>query len=464
VTRRTRFELAKAEARAHILEGLKIALDRLDEVIALIRRSRNAAEAKAGLVSEFGLSELQAQAILDLRLQRLTQLERQSIDDEYTTILSDIERYKLILGSEAVLLQVIKDEFIALKSEFGDKRRTIISEIGPEAFNPEDFIADEQMVVTITHAGYIKRTALSAYKPQKRGGKGLTGAKTKDDDFVESMHVASTHCHLLFLTNKGRLHWLKVHELPLAARATRGKALVNLIPLTEGERVNTVLVVNDLAEKGRFVVMATRAGVVKKVELEAFQNVRKAGIIAITMKSDEDELVSAALTDGKGAVVLSTFNGKAICFNEDDIRSMGRSAAGVRGIKLVRKDRVVSMDIISQDRSEVLLTVTEKGYGKRTNVEEYSVQKRGGMGILTITSGGVVGVFKVTESDQLMLITNTGRLIIFKVSEVRLSHRYTQGVKLMGLDPGEIVGDVALLPMQDDDEDDAGEAEPTAEG
>jgi DNA gyrase subunit A len=463
VTRRTRFELAKAEARAHILEGLRIALDRLDEVIALIRRSRNAAEAKSGLVTTFGLSELQAQAILDLRLQRLTQLEREAIDQEYSNIIVDIERLRSILGSEAVLLQVIKDEFVALKSEFSDVRRTIITETGPEAFNAEDFITEEQMVVTITHAGYIKRTALTAYKPQKRGGKGLTGAKTKEDDFVGNMHVASTHSYLLFLTSKGRLHWLKVHEIPLAARATKGKALINLIPLSDGERVNTVFNVNDLAEKNRFVVMATRAGIIKRVELEAFQNVRKAGIIAITMKTADDELVSAALTDGQGAVVLSTYSGKAICFMETDIRCMGRSAAGVKGIKLGRKDRVVSMDVISSDRSEVLMTVTEKGYGKRTKAEEYSVQRRGGQGILTTTSGGVVGVFKVTDNDQLMLITDTGRLILFKVSEVRLSHRYTHGVKLMDLEPTEKVVDVALLPCQDDNDESGDESAESSE-
>jgi DNA gyrase subunit A len=453
VTRRTRFELAKAEARAHILEGLRIALDQLDAVITLIRQSRNAGEAKTGLVNTFGLTELQAQAILDLRLQRLTQLERQAIDDEYKNILESIEYYKSILGSETVLLQVIKDEIVALKSEFGDKRRTIITESGPDVFNPEDFIADEQMVVTITHAGYIKRTALSAYKPQKRGGKGLAGAKTKEDDFVESMYIASTLSYLLFFTNKGRLHWLKVHEIPLAARVTKGKALINLISLTDGERVNTVLTVNDLSERGRFVFMATKAGVVKRVELEAFKNVRKAGLIALTMKTDEDELVSAALTDGQEAVVLSTWNGKAICFKESDIRAMGRSAAGVKGIKLGNKDRVVSMDIISQDRTEVLLTVTETAYGKRTKAEEYSVQNRGGQGILTTTSGRVVGVFKVTDNDKLMLITNTGRLILFKVSEVRLTHRYAHGVKLMDLESNEVIVDVALLPSQDDEDE-----------
>jgi DNA gyrase subunit A len=454
--------LAKSEARAHILEGLLLALNRLDEIIALIRASRNPAEAKSGLIANFGLTDLQAQAILDLRLQKLTQLERQAIVDEHTAAMKDIERFKAILGSETLLLEVIKDEFIAIKSEYGDERRTQITQEGPLAYNPEDLIAEEQMVVTITHNGYIKRTPLSSYKTQKRGGKGLTGAKTKEDDFVERMYIASTHSYLLFFTNKGRLYWLKVHELPLAARATKGKALINIIPFVEGEKVNTVLDVGDLSEKGRFVIMATRAGIIKRVDVAAFQNPRKAGIIAITLKSDEDELVSAALTDGKSAVVLSTWNGKAICCNEEDIRSMGRSAAGVKGIKLGLKDRVVGMDIISLDGDEVLMTVTEKGYGKRTNSSEYTLQKRGGQGTRTTTAeGGVVRVFKVTENDQLMLITNSGRLILFKVSEVRMSHRNTHGVKLMGLDPEEMIVDVAPLAISDesDDSDESGEDE-----
>ncbi|MDR2442446.1 MAG: DNA gyrase subunit A [Deltaproteobacteria bacterium] len=454
VTRRTRFDLAKSEARAHILEGLKLALSHLDEIIALIRKSRNPSEAKSGLIARFGLSDLQSQAILDLRLQKLTQLERESIDEEYTQVMKDIEYFRSILGSEVVLLGVIKDEFTALKSEFGDSRLTEITDDGPTAYNPEDFIAEEQMVVTITHGGYIKRTAVTAYKPQKRGGKGLTGAKTREDDFVERMYVASTHSYLLFLTNRGRLHWLKVHELPLAARATKGKALINLIPLAEGEKVNAVLDVGDLAEPGlRFVVMATRAGVVKRVDLACFQNPRKVGVIAMTMKNDEDELVSAAVTDGQSLVILSTFNGKAICFKEEDLRSMGRSAAGVRGIRLINKDRVVAMDIISQQRDEVLMTVMENGYGKRTNATEYTVQGRGGQGLRTTSGGGVVAVFKVTENDQLMLITNTGRLILFKVSEVRMAHRNTHGVKLMDLEPDEIVGDVAPLVMTEDPDD-----------
>ncbi|MDR1656224.1 MAG: DNA gyrase subunit A [Deltaproteobacteria bacterium] len=454
VLRRTRFDLAKSEARAHILEGLRLALSHLDEIIALIRRSSTPAEAKSGLITGFGLSELQAQAILDLRLQKLTQLERKAIDDEYDAVIKDIEYFKSILGSEIILFQVIKDEFIALKSDYGDPRRTLITDEGPSsAFNPEDFIVDEQMVVTITHGGYIKRTAVSAYKTQKRGGKGLTGAKTREDDFVERMYVASTHSYLLFLTNRGRLYWLKVHEIPLAARATKGKALINLVPLTDGEKVNAVLDVGDLAEAGRFVVMATRTGVVKRVDLACFQNPRKNGVIAMTIKSDDDELVSAAVTNGQSAVVLSTFNGKAICFKEDDIRSMGRSAAGVRGIRLVNKDRVVAMDIISPGQGEVLMTVMENGYGKRTNASEYTVQGRGGQGLRTTSGGGVVAVFKVTDNDQLMLITNTGRLILFKVSEVRMAHRNTHGVKLMDLEKEEIVGDVAPLAIAEDQDE-----------
>ena len=453
VTRRARFDLAKAEARAHILEGLRLALGRLDEIIALIRGSQTPAEAKSGLVAKFGLSEIQAQAILDLRLQKLTRLERKSIDEEYEAVTKDIAYQRSILGSEAVLLDVIKGEFLAVKSEYGDPRRTVITDEGPSAYNPEDYIAEEQMVVTITHGGYTKRTAVSAYRPQKRGGKGLTGAKTKEDDFVERMYVASTHSYLLFLTNKGRLYWLKVHEIPLAARATKGKALVNLMPLSEGEKVNAVLDVGDLTEEGRYVVMATRSGVVKRVDLASFQHPRKAGVMAMGMRREDDELVSAAVTDGTGAVLLSTWNGKANCFKETELRPMGRSAAGVNGIRLGITDRVVGMDIISPDGSEVLMTVMENGYGKRTEASEYAIHSRGGMGVRTTSGGGVVSVFKVTDNEQLMLITNTGRLILFKVAEVRLLHRNTHGVKLMDLEPGEKVVDVAPLAGAEDGDD-----------
>ncbi|MDR2198989.1 MAG: DNA gyrase subunit A [Deltaproteobacteria bacterium] len=459
VTRRTRFDLAKAEARAHILEGLLLALSHLDEIIALIRQSRGPQEAKAGLVSRFSLSELQAQAVLDLRLQKLTQLESRSIEEEHKNVLLDIERFRSILGSDAVLNQVIKDEFTALKAEYGDARRTVITDFGPESRNIEDFIPEEQMVVTFSHGGYIKRTPASTYKSQLRGGKGVTAAKNKEDDFVERMYVASTHSYLLFITNQGRLYWLKVHEVPSATRTAKGKALINVLPLQSGEKVTTVLSVEDLTAKDLYVVMATRRGIVKRLKLSEFKKPRRNGIKALNFK-EGDELVSASLTDGGSAVLLSTKGGKAICFKEEDIRSMGRTAAGVKGITL-KKDQVVAMDAISQDRSEVLMTVTENGYGKRTPAAEYSLQARGGQGTTTIRTGvnsNVVAVFKVKDGDRLMLITNTGRLIMFNISEVTVLHRRTQGVRLMRLEPDEVVKDVALLPpAPDEDEGESGD-------
>jgi DNA gyrase subunit A len=310
------------------------------------------------------------------------------------------------------------------------------------------------MVVTISHGGYIKRTAASVYRTQRRGGKGVAAAAKKVDDFVELMFVASAHTNLLFFTNRGRLYWLKVYEVPDASRTSKGKAMINVLPMSDGEKATAVLPINDLAEKDRFVVMATKAGVVKKVDLSAFQNPRRKGIIAITLKDEEDELVSVALTDGQNAIVLSTRKGKAICFKESDIRSMGRSAKGVKGIALSTGDKVVAMAAISQNRDEELMTVTEGGIGKRTPSAEYAMQARGGLGSATIkvaASSGVVGVFKVDDSDKLMLITQTGRLISFKVSEVKSQHRLTRGVKLIGLNEGEIVVDVARLGEKDDE-------------
>jgi DNA gyrase subunit A len=382
----------------------------------------------------------------------LTQLERASIDDEYEAIIKDIKRLRDILGSEALLNEVIKEEFVALKAEFGDARRTVITDAGPGVRNIEDFIPEEQMVVTISHAGYIKRTPVSGYKSQSRGGKGVTATKNKEDDFVERLYVASTHSYLLFLTNRGRLYWLKVHEILLATRTSKGKALVNVIPLSSGEKVTTVLTVDNLSAPDRYVFMATKKGVVKRMNIAEFQNPRKSGINALKIKED-DELVSAALTDGSGAIILSTREGKAICFKEEDIRSMGRQAAGVRGIRLKGKDLLVAMDAISADQSEVLMTVTDNGLGKRTPASEYNIQARGGGGVITLKTPGkskVVGVFKVNESDRLMLITNTGRLIMFNVSEVSTFHRRTKGVRLMRLGLDETVVDVALLPPADE--------------
>jgi DNA gyrase subunit A len=321
------------------------------------------------------------------------------------------------------------------------------------------------MVVTISHGGYIKRNPVTLYRAQKRGGKGITAARTREDDFVERLYIASTHNYLLFLTTRGRLHWLKVHEVPQAGRVSKGKAVVNLIELAENEKVATVLVVKDLAEPERYVVMATAKGIVKRVDLSSFQNPRRLGVAAIAIGED-DELVSAALTDGRSAVVLSSRGGKAICFKETDVRAMGRQAVGVKGLELKPKDRLVGLEVISADRSEVLLTVTEKGFGKRTPASEYKLQARGGQGTITIkttpSKGQVVGVLKVTDEDRLMLITNTGRLIMFKISEVGLRHRNTGGVKLMGIGEGEHV--VAVAPVgeaEDEAEDDPAGSEPT---
>ncbi len=466
VLRRTRFELEKAEARAHILEGLLKALDHLDAIIALIRQSRTPAEAKRGLMDRFEFTDIQAQAILDLRLQKLTQLERQGILDEYQGLMKDIDRFRAILGSETLLLNVIKEETLALKNEYGDERRTNITDVRPGDYNPEDFIVDEDMVVTISHGGYIKRSPVTLYRSQKRGGKGVTAAKTKEDDFVERMYIASTHSYLLFLTNRGRLYWLKVHEVPQAGRMSKGKAVVNLISLEEGEKVATVLAVKDLAEPERFVVMATSCGIIKRVELSAFQNPRRNGIMAITV-ADGDELVSAALTDGQNALVLSARDGKAICFKETDVRAMGRAAGGVKGITMGPKDRLVSMDVIAADRSEALLSVTEKGFGKRTPASEYNLQSRGGMGTITIKTtpqkGHVVGVLKAADDDRLMLITNTGRLIMIKASEISMRHRNTGGVKLIEIGAGEQVVDVAPVGEADEDNVPVGESEETPE-
>ncbi|MDR2934387.1 MAG: DNA gyrase subunit A [Candidatus Adiutrix sp.] len=454
VRRRTVFELEKAEARAHILDGLLRALDLLDEIIALIRASRTPGEAKTGLKESFAFTDIQAQAILDLRLHRLTQLERQGLVDEREALRLAIERYLAILASEKLLLETIKEETLALKAEYGDERLTQITDARPGDYNPEDFIVNEEMVVTISHGGYIKRNPVTLYRSQKRGGKGVTAARTREDDFVERLYIASTHNYLLFLTNRGRLHWLKVHEVPQAGRVSKGKAVVNLIELAENEKVATVLVVKDLAEPERYVVMATARGVVKRVGLSAFQNPRGRGVVAMTIGED-DELVSAVLTDGQGAVVLSSRGGKAICFKETEVRPMGRQAAGVKGLSLGPKDRLVGLEVISADRSEVLLTVTEKGFGKRTPAAEYNLQSRGGMGTITIKTtprnGQVAGVLKVTEDDRLMLITNTGRLIMFKVSEVSLRHRNTGGVKLIDIGEGECVVDVAPVGEADEE-------------
>jgi DNA gyrase subunit A len=454
IIKRTKFELAKAEARAHILEGYKKALDQLDLVIELIRASSSPATARTRLMERLDFTEIQAQAILELRLQKLTALERKSIDDEYLQLIKDIAHYRDILGNIRLVYQIIEEELVTLKEDYNDPRRTeIISEHGPD-LTAEDLIVEEDMVVTISHGGYIKRNPISLYRAQRRGGRGITGTVTKEEDFVERLYVASTHSYLLFLTSSGRLHWMKVHEVPQAGRMARGKAMVNLLNLESGETVATVLPVRDLTEANRFVVMATRNGQIKRTELGAFSHPKKVGIIALTI-NEGDELVSAALTNGENVIFLATRSGKAISFSEPEIRAMGRTAAGVRGIKLSRDDVVVGMEVLKSELQETILTVTANGFGKRTIASDYRLQARGGMGLITIKTtlrnGPVVGAFNVEEEEQLMLITDTGRIIRIRAKEIPIIGRNTQGVTLIDVAPGERV--VGVAPVEEQDEE-----------
>ena len=444
IIKRTIYVLKKAEARAHILEGLKKALDFLDDVIELIRSSADAGEAKTGLISEFGFSEIQAQAILDMRLQRLTGLEREKINAEYTELIKNIDHYKEILDSPALIFQMIKDEMKELSERFGDKRRTeIIADTGD--IDIEDLIAEEDMVVTISHNGYIKRNPSSLYRAQRRGGKGLTGVKPGAEDFVEHLFIASSHDYLLFFTNKGRVYWKKVHEIPESGRVSRGKAIINFLELQKGEKVATTLSLRDF-EEGKYVVMATRRGIVKKSELEYYSHPRQTGIIALKIR-DDDELISVHVTSGDQDIFITTRHGKSIRFQESGLRSMGRIATGNIGIKLDPEDEVVGMEILHE--GETIMTVTENGYGKRSNTDEYRRQSRGGKGILTIKAsdrnGPVVYSCQVTDYDQLMIITGHGKIIRLRVVDISVIGRNTQGVKLINLGEDEKVVAVAKL-------------------
>jgi DNA gyrase subunit A len=446
VTRRTQFELAKAEARLHILEGLKIALDNLDEVIRLIRKSDSPATAKSGLMSQLGLSDIQAQAILDMRLQRLTALERDKILDERKELIATVKRLKEILDKEHLILGIVTDELGAIKDRYGDERRTEILD-SAEEISLEDLIADEDMVVTITHEEYIKTTALSVYRSQRRGGKGRTGMTTKDMDFVETLFIASKHNYVLFFTNLGKVYWLKVHEIPEAGPTARGKALVNLLNLTEGEKVAAVLPVREFKED-QCIIMATRNGVVKKTKLMSYSKPRVGGIIALNIR-DDDELIEAELTSGSDEILLTSHFGQAIRFKEEAVREMGRTATGVIGIRLDKGDRVVSLEVIENPEAQVL-TVTEMGYGKRTLVNAYRLTGRGGKGVITIKTTGkngrVVGAFQVTNDTQIMMITtHGGKVIRMNASEISIYGRGTQGVRLIGLQPDEKVAAVAKV-------------------
>jgi len=447
IIKRTIHDLKKAEERAHILEGLKKALDFLDEVIELIRSSSDPKEAKMRLMENFELTDLQSQAILEMRLQRLTGLEREKINAEYEELKKNIAHFKKILASPEMVRQIIREEMEEIRDNHGDERRTEILEETGE-FNMEDLIAEEDMVVTISHEGYIKRNPISLYRAQRRGGKGLTGVRPKEEDFVELLFVASSHDYLLFFTNKGRVYWKKVHEIPEAGRMSRGKAIVNLLDLQKGERVATTLAVRAF-EEGKYVVMATKDGLVKKTPLLSYSNPRTGGIIAISIKED-DELIAVRVTSGEQDIFLSTRSGKSIRFHEREIRSMGRVAAGNIGIKMDSVDQVVGMEAL--DEGATILTVTENGYGKRTRTEEYRSQSRAGKGILTIKTternGPVVYSFQVTDQDQLMIISEHGKIIRLRAGDISVIGRNTQGVKLIELAEGEKVVGVAKV-MED---------------
>ena len=435
VVRRTAYELRKAEERAHILEGLKIALDNLDAVIALIRRSQSPDVARTGLMQQFQLSELQANAILEMRLQRLTQLERNKLVEEYREVLKQIEYLRSILGSEALVRQIIRTELIEIKDKFQDERRTKIVKEEAE-LTLEDLIAEEEVVVTITHTGYIKRNAVTLYRAQRRGGKGKIAMGIKEEDFVETLFTASTHDSMLFCTDAGKVYWLKVHEIPEASRAAKGKALVNLLALSNDEKVTASLPVKEF-RADRFIIMATKLGIIKKTELSAYSNPRQGGIIALTLDPG-DKLIGVDLTDGQREILLGTKQGITIRFKEEDVRPMGRTAHGVRGITLEAGDEVIGMETITPDSTTAILTVTEGGYGKRTPVNEYRVQGRGGKGIISVKTternGPAVGFLQVRDDDEIMLMAAQGKVLRCKVDDIREIGRNTQGVRLLDMD------------------------------
>jgi len=449
VIRRAIYDLKQAEARAHILEGFAIILDNLDDAIRLIRAAADTAEARAALMEHFQLSERQANAILEMRLRALTGMERQRVMDELAEIRARIEDLKSLLASDARVTEEVLRELQEIREKYGDDRRTEITG-AVDVIESEDLIAEEEMVVTVSHLGYTKRNRATEYRAQRRGGKGLRGMETREEDFVERLFVASTHAYVLFFTNRGRVHWKKVWELPLLGRAAKGRSLANLLTLGEGERVQATLPVRSFDESG-YVLLCTRKGVIKKTDLGAFSNPRRMGIIAINL-DDDDELIAAARTTGTQQVLIATRNGKSVRFEETDVRPMGRNAMGVRGVSLAGDDRVVGMEILSPGAT--VLSVTENGFGKRTPLEDYRLQKRGGMGIITIKTsernGPVIGVAQVTDEAELMLITDGGKVLRCRVSGISTMGRATQGVTLMDLAEGEKLVAIAQLAESDE--------------
>jgi DNA gyrase subunit A len=454
VRRRTEFELRKAEARAHIVEGLKIALDHLDEVIKLIRGSKSPAEARAGLMTSFKLSQIQAQAILDMQLQRLTGLERQKIVDELVELLKTIERLRAILSSDELLMQLVLNELKEVRDRYTDARRTVIVEESGE-LRIEDLIADEDMAITVTNTGYIKRTAISTYRAQRRGGKGRIGMRTREEDFVSHLFIASTHAYIMIFSDRGRAYWLKVHEIPDVGPGGKGKAIANLVAMEEGEHIAALLAVKEFPEQEnqQFVVMGSRKGVVKKTDLSLFRNPRAGGIIAMGVE-EGDAVIAVEISDGNEQIFLGTRDGMAIRFEETDVRPMGRTAYGVRGISLRDDDQVVAMEVVRQ--SGTLLTVAQNGYGKRTELDEYRLQSRGGVGIINIQTsdrnGKVVGIAYVNDDDELMIISQQGMILRMRAGDVRVIGRATQGVRLIEMEEGDAVVGIAKLAEKDDGE------------
>ncbi|UCD84592.1 MAG: DNA gyrase subunit A [Deltaproteobacteria bacterium] len=451
VTLRCIYELRKAEERHHILTGLNIALEKIDEVIALIKKSPGPQEAKAGLIKKFSLSELQAQAILDMRLQRLTNLEREKIVSELKEVSALIKRLKEILASKEEIYKIIVQELLEIKEKYGDERETEIVEEEAKELSAEDYIIEEDMVVTISNEGYIKRNPISLYRSQRRGGKGKTGMTTKEEDFVESLFVASTHNYILFFTDRGRVYWLKVHVIPQAGRAAKGRPIVNLLNLAAEERITAYLPIREFTPD-KFAVMVSQKGTIKKTELMAYSNPRAGGIIALSLDSG-DRLRSVRITNGTQDIFLGTRNGLAIRFAETEARPMGRTAHGVKGIKLSKDDYLIGMEII--EPRATILTVTENGYGKRTEAEEYRTQKRGGKGLINIKAtkrnGKVIGIIQVVDEDEIMILTNRGKIIRMKVKDISVIGRNTQGVRLIGLEAGEKAVGVARLAEKEDE-------------
>jgi len=451
IVRRTQFDLEKAQDRAHILEGFKIALKNLDRVIKVIKESENPQAAKTELMKKFDLSEKQAQAILEMQLQRLTGLERDKIDKEYLELIKKIELYKSILASEKKVLEIIKDEMKSLTEKFGDDRRT---EIAPaqEELEIEDLIAEEDVVVTISYAGYIKRLPVSSYRKQRRGGKGVTGAEMKEEDFIEHLFIASTHDYMLFFTDKGVVHWLKVHEIPEGGRLSKGKAIINMLSLETGEKISAFVPVREFKE-GFFLMMATRLGNVKKTALTAYSNPRRGGIIGMGLEKG-DGLIEAALTNGDNEMLLATRSGKAIRFKEAQIRETGRAAKGVRGIRLGKNDACIAMEVVKPDQT--VLTVTGQGFGKRTLFKEYRLQSRGGKGIINIKvtgkNGEAIGMKTVSDKDEIMLMTEKGMVVRSPIKDIRTTGRSTQGVRLMRLEAGDKVASIAKIVPEDEEE------------